>query len=74
MEATITRAKLFKSPLSNSKYEWRWLYTVDYGVILPHIGQQTATFDTLLQARAACVRNGFTVLLKFESLEIFQVS
>lgn len=59
--AKITRSKLYPR-LGNYKFEWKWLYTVDYGVVMPHVGQATASFDTLASAKAACVRNGFKPL------------
>ena len=59
MTATITRSKLVPTPGKNYQFAWRWLYTVDYGRVLPQVGAQTASFDSLDAARRACVRNGF---------------
>lgn len=57
--ATISRSKLVPTPGKNYRFAWRWLYTVDYGRVLPNVGGQTADFDTPASARRACVRNGF---------------
>lgn len=57
--ATITRSKLAPTPGKNYRAAWRWLYKVDYGLVLPQVGAQTASFDSLGAARRACLRNGF---------------
>jgi hypothetical protein len=57
--ATITRDKSFPAPGRAAKFAWKWIYTIDFGEILPQVGQRTATHDTLGSARASCKRLGF---------------
>jgi hypothetical protein len=52
----ITRQKHHRGR-SGIRFAWYWHYTVDYGRVIPEIGQRTASFDQLRAARTAAKRN-----------------
>lgn len=58
--ASISRTQRVPTPGTNYRLAWTWVYTVDYGRVLPGVGSQTAVFDRLDAARRACARHGFT--------------